>query len=109
MTHAHSREPLTGYSRALYGRGMTTTQGIDNPLAGVTQWRPPAGVTLWPFGNPADLLTVSECATRAGVASSTWRAYVSRGQAPRPVTRVGREPLWDVEMVEAWLVGRRKA
>ena len=58
---------------------------------------------------PANLLTVPECATRAGIAPSTWRAYVSRHQAPQPVTRVGREPLWDVEMVEAWLVGRRKA
>jgi predicted DNA-binding transcriptional regulator AlpA len=58
---------------------------------------------------PANLITVRECATRAGIASSTWRAYVSRGQAPKPVTCVGREPLWDVEMVEAWLVGRRKA
>jgi predicted DNA-binding transcriptional regulator AlpA len=56
---------------------------------------------------PANLLTVPDCATRAGIASSTWRAYVSRGQAPKPVTRVGREPLWDVEMVEEWLVGRR--
>ena len=26
MTHGHSREPLTAYSRALYGRGMTTTE-----------------------------------------------------------------------------------
>jgi len=58
---------------------------------------------------PWDLLTVSDCAARAGIASSTWRAYVSRGQSPQPVTRVGREPLWDVEMVEEWLAGRRKA
>jgi predicted DNA-binding transcriptional regulator AlpA len=60
------------------------------------------------LGASANLLTVADVATRAGIASSTWRAYVSRGQAPRPVTRVGREPLWDAEMVEEWLAGRRE-
>ena len=55
---------------------------------------------------PANLITVADVVSRARVtgriiAPSTWRAYVSRGQAPQPVTRVGREPLWDVEMVEA--------
>jgi hypothetical protein len=60
------------------------------------------------------LLTVADVVIRARavgrtIAPSTWRAYVSRHQAPQPVTRVGREPLWDVEMVEEWLVGRRKS
>lgn len=29
------------------------------------------------------------------VADSTWRSYVARDQAPRPVNRVERTPLWD--------------
>ncbi|WP_219825905.1 hypothetical protein [Nonomuraea typhae] len=29
------------------------------------------------------------------IASSTWRAYVARGQAPRPARHVARTPLWD--------------
>lgn len=33
---------------------------------------------------------------------ATWRSYVSRGQAPQPVRRVGRTPLWDPTDILAW-------
>ena len=56
-----------------------------------------------------DLLTVAECAAVAGISPSTWRAYVSRGQAPQPVKRYGNTPLWDRAVIEAWQNKRGKA
>lgn len=55
-----------------------------------------------------DRLTVAQVAALAGVKPSTWRAYVSRGQAPAPVAHLdARTPLWDRVEVEAWAAGRR--
>lgn len=36
------------------------------------------------------------------ITASTWRSYVARGQAPRPVEHVSRIPLWDGAEIEAW-------
>lgn len=45
---------------------------------------------------------------RAGrvIKPRTWSAYVARGQAPQPVKRVGREPLWDPADIRAYVEGR---
>lgn len=52
-------------------------------------------------------LTASQAATLAGIKPGTWRAYVSRGQAPGPVEHLdGRTPLWDRAEVEAWIARR---
>lgn len=40
------------------------------------------------------------------IGPGTWRSYAHRGQAPAPVRRVGREPLWSPADVDAW-AGRR--
>lgn len=43
---------------------------------------------------------------------STFRTYVSRGDAPEPVTRVRRQPFWSRKQLEAWLaadVDQRRA
>lgn len=39
--------------------------------------------------------------------AETWSGYVSRGQAPAPVRRIGRTPLWDSGAVRAWQAARR--
>jgi hypothetical protein len=36
------------------------------------------------------------------VGASTWSAYVTRRQAPRPVRHVSRTPLWSAADVRAW-------
>jgi len=36
------------------------------------------------------------------IAPSTWSSYTSRGQAPKP-RYVGRTPLWDPQVIDAWL------
>lgn len=52
-------------------------------------------------------LTTAQAAEVAGVAESTWRAYVARGQAPAADGRIdGRTPIWRPETVEAWLAAR---
>lgn len=51
-------------------------------------------------------ITGYQAAKIAGVTPSTWRAYVSRGQAPQPVQQVGRTPLWDRTQVDAWQKSR---
>ena len=53
------------------------------------------------------MLTVAECAILAGVKPSTWRAYVARGQAPKPSQHISRTPLWDRGEVQAWANNRK--
>lgn len=43
------------------------------------------------------------------IGHSTWRSYVARGQAPAPIGRVGREPLWSPADIEAWVAGEWRA
>jgi hypothetical protein len=48
-------------------------------------------------------LTVAQVADRIGVAASTWRSYVARGQAPKPDGHYdARTPWWLAEVVDAW-------
>lgn len=61
---------------------------------------------------PDALLDNGQAAHLAKVAASTWRAYVSRGQAPEPqkvyrstVTDASR-PYWSQPIVEAWIARR---
>lgn len=37
------------------------------------------------------------------ITPATWRSYVGRGQAPRPVRHTGRTPIWDLGEVDVWL------
>ncbi|AEA26557.1 hypothetical protein ACFQ34_00150 [Pseudonocardia benzenivorans] len=56
--------------------------------------------------------TSDQCAQAWGVKTSTWLAYVSRGQAPRPLDTDGRRKLWDADEVRSWPrpgVGRSRA
>ncbi|WP_331712371.1 helix-turn-helix transcriptional regulator [Rhodococcus sp. EPR-157] len=53
-----------------------------------------------------DVLALIESTTGKTIAASTWRAYVARGQAPKPTRRVGREPLYSTEEIEQWIAGR---
>lgn len=48
------------------------------------------------------LLTSSEAAAAAGIAPSTFRAYVARGQAPKPRQRVGNANLWALSDLRNW-------
>lgn len=43
-----------------------------------------------------------QCADAWGVKPATWRSYVSRGQAPKPVRRIGATPVWDPTEVMEW-------
>lgn len=52
--------------------------------------------------NGQALITAKECATIAAIAPATWRAYVSRGRAPKPVEQIGSTPLWDFREVLIW-------
>ncbi|GAA0719611.1 hypothetical protein Drose_05915 [Dactylosporangium roseum] len=36
------------------------------------------------------------------ITAATWSSYVARNQAPQPVRKVGRTPLWDLDEVERW-------
>lgn len=54
-----------------------------------------------------ELWTARQCAEHTGTAASTWRAYVTRAQAPAPVAQLDdRTPLWDAEDVEQWHANR---
>lgn len=48
-------------------------------------------------------LTSAEVSAVAGIAQSTWSAYVARGQAPEPDHRAGRTPLWSRRVIDLWL------
>lgn len=51
-------------------------------------------------------ITSDQAAEIAGVARDTWYGYVARDQAPKPVRRVGRTPLWDEAEVKEWQQNR---
>lgn len=52
------------------------------------------------------LILSAEAAELAGIAPSTWRAYVARGQAPAPRRHVGSTPQWDYDLVQRWVDSR---
>jgi excisionase family DNA binding protein len=47
-------------------------------------------------------LTTRDVAERLHVTESTIRAYVARGQMPRPDQRYGRTNLWKPTTIERW-------
>lgn len=51
-------------------------------------------------------ILLAQAADLAGVSKGTWSGYVSRGQAPKPVERVGSTPLWDEREVVEWVASR---
>lgn len=53
-----------------------------------------------------DRLTTKEAAALAGVAVSTWEAYVSRHQAPQPDGHFGRQRYWLPATIENWKANR---
>ncbi|MDJ0363132.1 transcriptional regulator [Rhodococcus sp. H29-C3] len=61
---------------------------------------------------PEEELTLPQVLTRIEermgkkIAASTWRSYVARDQAPKPVRRVGREPMFAGADIEEWIKER---
>lgn len=53
-----------------------------------------------------ELLDSRAAAERAGVAWASWRKYVSRGRAPKPIARVGEAPVWTRAQIDDWLAAR---
>lgn len=53
-----------------------------------------------------DYLTSSQIAERLGISPTTWRAYVTRGQAPAPTRKLGPLNLWSVAVVDRWARSR---
>lgn len=51
-------------------------------------------------------ILLAQAAELAGVSAGTWSGYVSRGQAPKPIERVGSTPLWDQREVAEWVANR---
>jgi len=46
--------------------------------------------------------TSDRCAAEWSVKVRTWHGYVAKGQAPKPLRRVGRTPVWSAEQVRNW-------
>ncbi|WP_224274109.1 AlpA family transcriptional regulator [Streptomyces sp. LS1784] len=70
---AHPRTPVPSYAAGAADDGWTRQQVLDYLRAA---------------GRP--------------IAPGTWSSYVARGQAPAPVRRVGRTPLWNPAEIKAW-------
>jgi hypothetical protein len=50
-----------------------------------------------------ELWTAQQCATHCQAAAGTWRAYVNRNNAPKPISEIdSRTPLWDAQQVREW-------
>jgi hypothetical protein len=66
------------------------------------------------MNNPDPLLTGPQIAGRLGISASTWRAYVSRGQAPapddpgdtdrhgQPIPKKRRIPRWKTSTIDTY-------
>lgn len=52
------------------------------------------------------VLTRIEERTGRTIAASTWRSYVAREQAPAPVRRIARQPLFDPADIDSWIDNR---
>lgn len=75
-----------------------------------TSWADRAGDVvgmLAPELHPQHLVDLEGAAGAAGVALSTVRAYLARGQMPAPVARVGGSPVWSRPVIDQWLSARR--
>jgi len=51
---------------------------------------------------PSDWWTTRDVADFLGIAPSTVRAYVARGQMPSADRRIGREPVWRPDTIRQW-------
>ena len=58
------------------------------------------------FHRSEEELTRVEAAAIARVTTGTFSGYVTRGQAPAPVRRIGRTPLWSRAEIEQWMRDR---
>lgn len=50
-----------------------------------------------------EVLAVIEQRRGKAIAASTWRSYVARGQAPKPVKYQGREPMYSPSEIDEWI------
>jgi len=57
-------------------------------------------------GCQGELLRRSEVAALVGLAVSTVKVYLWKGDFPAPVDSAGRHPLWRRSDIEAWMDGR---
>lgn len=51
-------------------------------------------------------LDPQEVADRLGVTRATVHRYRSTGVLPAPSRMVGRTPVWDTDVIEAWIASR---
>lgn len=58
---------------------------------------------------PDDWWTVRDVAAYLGIAESTVRAYLVRGQMPPTDRRLGKSHLWQPTTIRAWAPTRRRA
>ncbi|WP_242640394.1 helix-turn-helix transcriptional regulator [Rhodococcoides fascians] len=54
----------------------------------------------------AEVLTLIEHRTGKAITSSTWRSYVARGQAPKPIRRISNAPLYSRDDIDQWITDR---
>lgn len=52
------------------------------------------------------VLTRIEERTGSKITASTWRSYVARDQAPGPVRRIARQPLFNPADIDSWIDNR---
>ena len=57
-------------------------------------------------GSPSSLVTMSQIAELAGVATATVRTWLARGKLPPPTDRFGQSPVWLRAEIVFWLRGR---
>lgn len=107
-------DPRASLGDLPYGRAAITSRLGSHPaykaFGGAAIYQPGVGPIrdpAWRDRDVAHLVGVkSVCELVGGIKASTWRAYVARGQAPMPVERIGRTPMWDREEVWSWHLAR---
>jgi hypothetical protein len=89
---------VTGYARY----GLAQRKGLAHLAIPLDIITPEGGLLGEPW------LPVAACAAMAGIGESTWRGYVSRGQAPPPGRRHpdSGQPEWEAWVVQAWIGSR---
>lgn len=108
------RRPWRGWSAVKLGKGEDAHDRLEVEAAKIPPgWHVLGAHPRRPVPSMAEAAATREATTAQVIAylaqrgrtigRATWSHYVSHGQAPEPMRRVARTPIWDLDDVDAWL------
>lgn len=121
--HAGAAEAMRDLAAAIRGSAepaesamilATVLRHIPNLVTELVNWtgaqaRVAVGTPAYRDGMTTEQVLAYLAERGRQIKPGTWTSYVARGQAPRPVRKVERTPLWDPRDIEAFADGTWRA